>query len=496
MTPRISYLTVFILLCGLSIVLWSCVDVSTTNLATQDYRTLARFYDAAVDTAGSIALTVDGASLGNLSLSQSINYTSIKAGARNLAFAGVTQTITFNTDDQVTIIVHPSVKGKRFFYAGEGDSKKNNAVYSTRPNVRFVNLSQGNALSFREGSASGAAWEGSVAYESESAYDSLPTGAHHFFVVATGDYLATIDGAQDNVVTRSSASGSFELSYDNGLTYSISDTVDNSQGFYTAAHFHLGAVGVSGPVLEPIDVSVQTISIGDVALAPVDTTVLASGKGSFSMNADAGRTTDTLTFSVSLKPDSANPFTSAEFDSVGGVAPLSMIATGAPTFLDTTVAGQWAFSGAIYSAVMRGKVYVNVKTAAHPTGALKGTIVPDSFTVNTFAGTWNDSTLADSVKQDFVAGKIYVNFHTVANPAGQIRGQVLVDPDKGHYGVTSLAVDSTYLAGHAYTIVSVGTGSTMKLYKFTDRQVGVTKQTAGIQASAPPAVRTAKNSLR
>ncbi|HRH93382.1 MAG TPA: CHRD domain-containing protein, partial [Candidatus Peribacteria bacterium] len=64
-------------------------------------------------------------------------------------------------------------------------------------------------------------------------------------------FMTTLNGAKEVPATASSAtgSGSFWLSA-NGLQYDI--TVKNMSGAITGAHFHQGAVGVSGPVIVPI----------------------------------------------------------------------------------------------------------------------------------------------------------------------------------------------------------------------------------------------------
>lgn len=499
MTHRISLSIAFI--CALSLIVWSCVDVSTTNITTQDYRSLARFYDVAVDTSGSLALTLDGATMGNLSLTQKIDYASVKAGNRTLTFAGTTQPVNFNTDEQSTVFIHPLLKGRRFLNLGEGDSKKNNALYAARANVRFVNLAQGNPLSIREGSATGSAIEASVAYEAASAYDSLTVGPHTFFAVAMGSYLATINGAgaHATVATMSSASGAFDVSLDNGVVYSIADTVDNSHRFYTAANFYMAPPGSNGPAIQAIDVSGQTITFQGASLTSTDSTIAATGTGKFTLTSNATRDSFSLAYTVSATIDSTDTITDGYFHDAAGIV-RTFESSDTLTNRTATFDSVWqrsdaqSLTAALVDSLLKGKVYVDFHSKRHPTGLMRAFLMPDSFTVNTFAGQWNDSTLVDSLRQKFAAGKIYVNFLTVANPAGDIRGQLTVDPAKGHYGIASLPTDSTYVAGHMYTIVAAGTGSGLKLFKLADRQVGVSKAAMKLEKPASSSIRTTKSS--
>jgi hypothetical protein len=63
-------------------------------------------------------------------------------------------------------------------------------------------------------------------------------------------------------------------------------------------------------------------------------------------------------------------------------------------------------------------------TGSHFHISPSGSIVkPITFVGNTATGTWSD--IPDSLLQYFVKGKVYINVHTSAHPAGEIRGAVL-----------------------------------------------------------------------
>ena len=89
---------------------------------------------------------------------------------------------------------------------------------------------------------------------------------------------------------------------------------------------------------------------------------------------------------------------------------------------------------------------------------------------------------AQSVVDSLVAGRIYVNFHTSRNPDGRVRGDVVVDPAKGQYGISSLAA-SSFDAGRKYIVVAVGSGKSLQLLKYSERQAGLTKQNGIMEAN-------------
>ncbi len=351
---------------------------------------------------------------------------------------------------------------------------------------------------------------------------------------------ATVDGAAEvpPVTTLSSGTADFALSKSGGLTYTVKIRADNSQGFYTGAGFYRAAAGATGPIVASIPVTSQSVPFAAASLTglqedpPVSTN--AAGTGTFTLYPDS------LVYSITVTTDILDSvFTGAGFfnAAAGATGPLVKSIAEADSFTSVTLAGKWTKSDSVtpltdplITELLAGRIYVNFLTPNHPGGLIRGQLMADSVTLQTFTGTWNDSTLSSGIMDDFGAGRIYVNFLTAANPTGQvraqvtpdnittntfagtldsgtvafdlrpefnagnmyfnlttnanpgghIRGQLSIDPAVGSYGVTSLAA-SAFDAGKLYTIVAVGNGTTLQLLKFSDRVATAAKVAAPVK---------------
>jgi hypothetical protein len=69
--------------------------------------------------------------------------------------------------------------------------------------------------------------------------------------VANVTYLATLNGASETPANASTATGTATFTY-NPTTYILSGTVTFTGIVATAAHIHVGAVGVAGSVVFPL----------------------------------------------------------------------------------------------------------------------------------------------------------------------------------------------------------------------------------------------------
>jgi len=344
---------------------------------------------------------------------------------------------------------------------------------------------------------------------------------------------AGLSGANEvpAVTTNSHGTGTFTLNKTDGLTYSIHVDVDNTNGFFTAAHFHNAPAGSNGPVVQAIDVTKQMVSFPVTALSgaqvvpPVAQTT-ATGSATFTLYRDS------LQYSITVTRDVFDTsFTGANFrlGAAGLVGPVVKTIS-STTFGNQTFTGTWKstdtepLTSVLVGEILAGNVYVNFESQGHPLGLLRAQLINDDMTTNTFAGTWSGETLTDALLDEFAYGNIYVNFHTATNPGGEIRaqvtpdefttntyegtlaagtipaalrslfnsggmyvnfhtashpsglvrGQLAVDPDAGEYGVATMAA-SEFLAGRVYTVVAVGSGSTLELIKLSNRQAGVAK---------------------
>ncbi len=476
-----SFQKLFVLLL-LSAVWGACVDVPSgpgTDV-NPNFRSLARFVHA-ISGAAPGALTIDGAAVGNLTFPGSSAYLDVASGSRNLSFAGsAAQTITFLSEEQSTVLIYAPTAGTiAYLNMNEGRSDRNNGTAGVA-RIRFANVALGSApnLSLRDSGAD-SVLSANVAFASTPQYREVSPGARTLSATSVGTYTATLNGGNEipSVSTFATGSATVTLNEANGVSFSVDVKADNRQGFFTAAHFHNAPADSNGGIVFPLTDTVyahQQIGIPEVTLSGANevpsVSSSATGTGTFTLTR-AG-----LSYSIEVAPDSVDTlFTLAHFHHAaaganGGVwHNIRLTPFGA-----TTLTGLWegAAIGDTLTELLAGNIYVNAHSASHPGGIIRAQLVPDSATTSTYAGTWNDSTLTATLKEEFNNGRIYLNFHTAGNPGGQIRGQVV---PTGKFGVASLP-STTYEAGKMYTIVATGAGSSFQIVKFDDREFGVAKQ--------------------
>jgi hypothetical protein len=476
MRCRQLFLPIGLLFVGL---MWgSCVDIPSdpgTNV-NPNFRSMVRFIHA-VPGGPTGNITVDAASVATgVAFPSATPYLDIASGSRSVAFGSTAaQTVNFASEQQSTALIYSTGTGVAYLNLPEGHKDKNNGAPGVAL-VRFVNVAQGSAanISLTRDSVKGAPLSASLGFGKVLGYTSIAPGAIPIYAVSNGSYTVTLNGPSEVPATTSTSTGSGTVSITpDSLIYSIDVKSDNSQGFYTGAHFHNAAVGVAGPVVDPIDVTGQKISIPDVTLSGANEVpavgTSATAKATFTLTR-AG-----LVYSVTAVRDTVDTlFTMAHFHhgAAGVNGPIWHFISDT-AFGSTTLKGTWtgAAIGDTLTQLLAGNIYVNMHSVAHPGGVIRAQLVPDAFTTNTYSGSWKGSTLTDALKQELNNGNLYVNFHTAANPSGQIRGQVT---SVEQYGVYSLP-SATYQAGLVYTIVASGAGSTFQLVKYSDRQYGLSK---------------------
>ena len=203
-------------------------------------------------------------------------------------------------------------------------------------------------------------------------------------------------------------------------------TVHGLTGPISAAHFHLGEVGVSGGVVRATPFEGNT-ALGlwteDDDQPLVDSLVVHLLLGNLYMNVHtdqygAGEIRGQLTVSggvgFSALLNSENEPDEVVSDGQG---------TGSFVFTD---------AGLIYRVTvseLTGEI-----AAAHfhnaPAGVNGGVVRAITFEGNTAAGIWrpsDDQALTPALIQELIAGNLYVNVHTPEYGGGEIRGQVLMD---------------------------------------------------------------------
>ncbi|HCN36749.1 MAG TPA: hypothetical protein DIS94_03435 [Bacteroidetes bacterium] len=253
------------------------------------------------------------------------------------------------------------------------------------------------------------------------------------FLDAGTGLTSNLDGMQEvpPVMTNAKGTGSYTLT-DYGLYFDI--TVNGLSGPIQAAHFHNAATGMNGPVVRDLATFISGNSIRGLWKSndaqPLSTNLLKeilNGNIYVNIHTSANPNGE-IRGQVTLKNGSgvsAMLSGGQEMPSVTtnatGTASLTANATGLQ--FDITVTG---LSGPI--------------TGAHfHFGSIKenGPVVKDitmNFTGNTATGTWlvaDPTPFNDSLRRALVNGKIYLNIHTAANPGGEIRGQVLLSAGSG-----------------------------------------------------------------
>ena len=245
---------------------------------------------------------------------------------------------------------------------------------------------------------------------------------------------ANLDGASEVPPVITNAKGSAELTFtDYGLIYRL--TVDGLSGPITGAHFHDADSGIAGPVVFAITSSISnntaigvwkaSSTTGDLTpvlmkelfnnglYVNVHTAANPSGeiRGQCKMKSGSG-----IAAYLTGKQETPPVTTTAS-----GTAALYTVPTGLQYFI--TVNG---LSGPITGA------HFHYGSIREPGPVVKA--ITSSFTGNTASGIWgiSDPTpFNDSLRQALVNGKLYLNVHTAANPGGEIRGQVFLSAGTG-----------------------------------------------------------------
>lgn len=244
------------------------------------------------------------------------------------------------------------------------------------------------------------------------------------------NFRATLTGTQEvpPVTTTASGTGAFTMTGTGGLVYSI--TVTGLSGPITGAHFHLGAAGIAGPVVQGITFS-GTTATGTWSGIP-DSLVQALLEGRIYVNIHTAANpggeirgqvvmASGTALAATLEGSQENP---AVTTSAKGTASVSLSSVGGVGLVYAlTVNG---LSGPITGAHFhRGVVGTN--------GPVVKDITP-SFVGNTAVGVWRSTgtgALTDSLILDLLTGGLYLNVHTAANPGGEIRGQLNVSASIG-----------------------------------------------------------------
>jgi hypothetical protein len=233
-------------------------------------------------------------------------------------------------------------------------------------------------------------------------------------------YSAWLNGAQESpaVNTPAYGLGSFVLCKDSSKL-KINVVVQGLTSAITAAHLHVGAPGVSGPAVVDLSEAVND-SVISTEIDPSNILgQLDSGNIYINVHTASnpnGEVRGQLVHHKALAFD-------AWLDGLQETPPVVTDAKGVACVkfspsLDT-----------LYYKVVASNLSGPI-TGAHFHRAGIDTAGPavidiaDSIVENTIIGHITGTELTDSLINDFLEGRIYVNLHTAQHPAGEIRGQV------------------------------------------------------------------------
>ena len=244
-----------------------------------------------------------------------------------------------------------------------------------------------------------------------------------------------ITGAQEvpPVATAATGEGTAVISPD-GSTITYIVTYSGLSGPAVAAHIHTGAVGVNGGIILPLTVGpspmVGTLTAADFTASGTITTfaqavaAIKAGNTYFNIHT-AAHPGGEVRGQIVAKG-------SAEFVSLSGaqeVPPVTTSGTGNGWVLVSTDLSTLTYYVA-YSGLSGPAVAAHIHTGA--TGVNGGIILPlavgpspmvGTLTATNFTPSGTITTFAEAVAA-IQAGNTYVNIHTAAHPGGEIRGQI------------------------------------------------------------------------
>jgi len=228
-------------------------------------------------------------------------------------------------------------------------------------------------------------------------------------------FTASIDGTQEtpHITTNGNGTGWFILNPDSSsLAYRV--TYAKLSSNFTASHFHLGAKGVAGFVVEPITYNGNTAS-GVWKKIP-DSLVTSLVKNNLYVNVHStNHPGGEIRGQVMLNPGVA---LIASLDGSQNVPTVSTIASGTAwlSLVNDTLNYQITIAG-LMSAYNASHFHLAAK------GVNGNVVEPITFSDSTATSTW--ANLSSTDLSALVKGNIYINIHTFNHPGGEIRGQVI-----------------------------------------------------------------------
>lgn len=229
-------------------------------------------------------------------------------------------------------------------------------------------------------------------------------------------FTASMLGSQEVPPVVTPAEGTaYAIIANNGTEIKYAATIAGLSAPLSAAHFHIGAFGVAGPVVNPVTFNDSTVS-GTWTMFP-DSVFTALLKNRIYINAH-----------TSLNP---NGEIRGQFFRQGEIMfKISMDANQeVPPTMSPAKATGWAVFSKNINDLNYSITYAKLTaplTAAHfhhgAPGVPGNVVIPISFTGNQIV--FKQTSIPDSVTRMLIRGEVYANIHTSTYPGGEIRGQL------------------------------------------------------------------------
>lgn len=277
--------------------------------------------------------------------------------------------------------------------------------------------------------------------------------------------VAMADGMQQVPMLMSTAYGLgiFTLSQDqNMINYQF--IAQDLSGAITAAHLHMGAMGVSGAVVQDLtaDIMGNMISGSFMATPALVTAIMNSEiyiNVHTAMNA-GGEIRGQLMMKEGLPFD-------AMLSGAQQVPAITTMANGVATFTLNSMLNEITYS--VVTDGLSGPI-----TMAHIHGGaigVSGGVLVDlsaGINGNQITGTITGAAITDALINAMLKGETYVNVHTTANPGGEIRGQIYRLAREGYTTTLNGAqeVPAVSTQGYGAGIVSINRDQNNLHYMF------------------------------
>jgi len=286
-------------------------------------------------------------------------------------------------------------------------------------------------------------------------------------------FTLSLDASQETTPNSSPSTGTGFAYFDSANTLKYRVTIAGLSSALTASHFHLGAPGVPGLVVNEVAFTDSTTDgvwagfpdslYGQAARGLLYVNVHSSNHPSGEIRGQLESVTGQR-FTIALDGSQETP----------------------PNVSNATATG-WAILNRDASSLTYQFTYAQLDspfTASHfhsaPPGVKGSVVMPINFIGNTASGVW--SNIPDSLVAELLKGNIYTNIHSMKYPGGEIRGQLYAEEapvltlsanaaqetpptNSGGMGTGFVVLDSTALKIH-YRVTIAGMDTTVTMAHF------------------------------